>query len=481
MSRPMGCFDTRSTSSKSIARRSDATRRRSSGRSRSSRFSTPTARPRGTQLDRASAATWWRSPAIRLRWSTTRGPGRARLRACPACLPRGFPDTSDIELFLERVPPGVRVTPAGDITTQRPRLERDRSGRLAAPDGRPPARRVARRPPGGCGRPDRGRHQPGHRPSFGGRPPDGAVATSHEYGDATILPGLVDGHTHLVGIGDGTRGDDLAVQDDDLLLIRATVNARASSIRVHQPRERREGSDRLLGARGDQARRHRGPSMVVAGRAVTITGGHLHWFGGEANGAEGVRSAVRQLVKEGADFIKIMASGGSTRSSHPYLPAFAPDQLRAIVGEAPPSRTPDRRPRRPQRRHRGLSRRPGLDITIHRSMSVRRRHFVIPSGPGGPDCQVPASGSTRRCTTSAHRPDHRDEEGGGVSAGGDGRRPVGRASTAVRRQGRCRAPAPCRRRAVDGRLDSAWGRSRVGGGWLGNRRPDRCRVVGRRG
>jgi imidazolonepropionase-like amidohydrolase len=59
------------------------------------------------------------------------------------------------------------------------------------------------------------------------RPPDGAVATTHVYGDATILPGLVDGHTHLVGIGDGTRGDDVAVQSDDLLLIRATVNARA--------------------------------------------------------------------------------------------------------------------------------------------------------------------------------------------------------------------------------------------------------------
>ena len=59
------------------------------------------------------------------------------------------------------------------------------------------------------------------------RPPDGSEATTHAYGDATILPGLVDGHTHLIGIGDGTRGDDVAVQDDDLLLIRAALNARA--------------------------------------------------------------------------------------------------------------------------------------------------------------------------------------------------------------------------------------------------------------
>jgi imidazolonepropionase-like amidohydrolase len=59
------------------------------------------------------------------------------------------------------------------------------------------------------------------------RAPDGAAAATHDYGDATIMPGLVDGHTHLVGIGDGTRGDDVAEQGDDLLLIRATVNARA--------------------------------------------------------------------------------------------------------------------------------------------------------------------------------------------------------------------------------------------------------------
>jgi imidazolonepropionase-like amidohydrolase len=54
-----------------------------------------------------------------------------------------------------------------------------------------------------------------------------------------------------------------------------------------------------------------GPRLMVSGRAVTQPGGHCHFFGGEADGIEGVRAAVRQLLgEEGADGIKIMATGG---------------------------------------------------------------------------------------------------------------------------------------------------------------------------
>jgi len=76
-----------------------------------------------------------------------------------------------------------------------------------------------------------------------------------------------------------------------------------------------------------------GPRLIVCGRPVTITGGHLHFFGGETDGTDGVRQTIRQLVKEGADFVKIVSSGGSTRSSHPYRPAFTPAELAAIADE----------------------------------------------------------------------------------------------------------------------------------------------------
>src|SRR5262249_2796804 len=58
------------------------------------------------------------------------------------------------------------------------------------------------------------------------RAPDGAGVGRREYPGATILPGLVDAHTHLVAPGDGTLGDDIAKEDDDILLLQAAKNAR---------------------------------------------------------------------------------------------------------------------------------------------------------------------------------------------------------------------------------------------------------------
>ena len=91
---------------------------------------------------------------------------------------------------------------------------------------RPAARRRGRHRPGRRGPPDRGGPRGGSRPAGRRRRARRVDRSRVDYGEATILPGLVDAHTHLVAPGDGTLGDDVAKEDDDILLLQAAKNAR---------------------------------------------------------------------------------------------------------------------------------------------------------------------------------------------------------------------------------------------------------------
>jgi len=166
--------------------------------------------------------------------------------------------------------------------------------------------------------------------------PDGAAVNRKAYGAATILPGLVDAHTHLVAPGDGTLGDDIAKEDDDILLLQAAKNARTllhsgvTTLRENGAKGKvafslREGVRRRLAP---------GPRMVICGRPIAITGGHMGYFGSEADGEVAVRAEVRKLLKEGADYIKIVASGGSTRTSDPNRASYSVAELAAMTDEA---------------------------------------------------------------------------------------------------------------------------------------------------
>ena len=167
-------------------------------------------------------------------------------------------------------------------------------------------------------------------------PPAGASVERRDYGAATILPGLVDAHTHLVAPGDGTLGDDIATEDDDVLLLQAAKNARTllhsgvTTLRENGAKGKvafslREGIRRRLAP---------GPRMVICGRPIAITGGHMGYFGSEADGEAAVRAEVRKLLKEGADYIKIVASGGSTRTSDPNRASYTVAELAAMTDEA---------------------------------------------------------------------------------------------------------------------------------------------------
>ena len=168
------------------------------------------------------------------------------------------------------------------------------------------------------------------------RAPEGAAAQTTHYAGCTIMPGMVDCHTHHNGFGDGRLGDDLALLPDEVLTVQSARNARASlfsgvtTIRENGPKN--VTMFRLRDAINEGLAI--GPRMVLCGRPVSIIGGHMGYFGGEVTGANDARALTRQLIKEGADYIKIVATGGTTRTSFPTLPSFNVDELRAVTDEA---------------------------------------------------------------------------------------------------------------------------------------------------
>jgi imidazolonepropionase-like amidohydrolase len=76
------------------------------------------------------------------------------------------------------------------------------------------------------------------------------------------------------------------------------------------------------------------PRLLLCGQPITITGGHCWYLGGEVDGGDALRRKVRQLVKRGADFIKVIGSGGGTPNTKSWRASFRQDEFVALVEEA---------------------------------------------------------------------------------------------------------------------------------------------------
>ena len=172
-----------------------------------------------------------------------------------------------------------------------------------------------------------------------------------ELGDATLMPGFIDAHTHVVGriLGD-PAGDTAAVKDyDSFGAIISTRNAKNILLAGFT-------TIRNVGAPDfdDMALRKAinegwvpGPRMMAAGHAIGITGGHCDENGfkpglmdggirqGIANGPEEVRAAVRYQVKYGADVIKTCATGGVLSEGDAVgATQYSYEEMKALVDEA---------------------------------------------------------------------------------------------------------------------------------------------------
>jgi imidazolonepropionase-like amidohydrolase len=174
---------------------------------------------------------------------------------------------------------------------------------------------------------------------YEGAAPEGAVPADAEvldYTGCTLLPGLIDAHVHLDMPGNDTMLEDIVREPDGVLVASAANSARTAL-------EAGITTVRDTGGRGDttfQLRRAldlgiaSGPRMLLTGQPVTITGGHCWYLGGEADGVDGVRLKVRQLARAGADWIKVMGSGGGTLNTISYKPSFSREEVAAIADEA---------------------------------------------------------------------------------------------------------------------------------------------------
>jgi imidazolonepropionase-like amidohydrolase len=161
-------------------------------------------------------------------------------------------------------------------------------------------------------------------------------ATVLDLREQTVLPGLINMHAHTILPGDGTSVEAWSALPDELLVLKAATNA---SMALHSG----VTTIRDCGGKGQIMFRLRdairtgivpGPRFVLSGRPLTITGGHCRQFGGEVDGPETIRRAARELLREGADFIKLMAAGGGTVGTYPQYPAFDLDELRAAIDVA---------------------------------------------------------------------------------------------------------------------------------------------------
>ncbi len=156
------------------------------------------------------------------------------------------------------------------------------------------------------------------------------------YADGTVLPGLIDTHTHFSLPADGRPYEPVMAEPDGLHLLYGVRNAR-----LHL--EGGVTTARDLGARrrvafdlraGQQQGFFPAPRLLVAGRSIACTGGHFWFCGEEADGPDAVRRSVRRLVHEGADVIKVMTTGGGTAGTLPEHASYSTVELQALVDEA---------------------------------------------------------------------------------------------------------------------------------------------------
>ena len=178
--------------------------------------------------------------------------------------------------------------------------------------------------------------------------PDDKVIRLTEH---TVMPGLMDMHTHLQSQHSKDAYTERFFMDDADYALRATVYARATLMAGFTTvRDLGDNGSTTIALRSAIEKKWiPGPRIFTAGKSLATTGGHADPTNslkgdfrrtpgpdeGVLNGPDEARAAVRQRYKDGADLIKITATGGVlSLAASGQNPQFNDEELRAIVETA---------------------------------------------------------------------------------------------------------------------------------------------------
>jgi imidazolonepropionase-like amidohydrolase len=147
----------------------------------------------------------------------------------------------------------------------------------------------------------------------------------------TLLPGLIDAHVHLSSLDGDVRGL------EEYALLHAAGQMLEGGITTL--RDLGSYGRSLFRLREAIALRLcRGPRLVLCGQIVAATSPGGRAFPGmyyEADGPDGMRHAVRQQIRQGVDFVKVMSTGALTVADEDVHPAqLTRDELEAVVEES---------------------------------------------------------------------------------------------------------------------------------------------------
>jgi imidazolonepropionase-like amidohydrolase len=167
--------------------------------------------------------------------------------------------------------------------------------------------------------------------------PDGARPI--ELGQRVLMPGLTDAHTHASGhVPSVAKGAEEPLPGIAAHFLQAELR---DYLRLGVTTIRVTGSQGLMPQQARQAMRYgafRGPRLLTCGKIISATAPGGRFYGDmyrEADGPDDVRRAVREQIRAGADFVKVMTTGArSNELEDPDPLQFTEPELAAVTDEA---------------------------------------------------------------------------------------------------------------------------------------------------